>query len=141
MDLVHFELNNWFPGEDYPDVEPFKSWVEDLVLDNDEWAKENKLVILSGFIDMSKNWCITATKEWVLEHCPELLENTPFTYAMLRTGRDGTQKIEKSGEMSKFLREPDADGDVYGRFSWRFPDYCEENFGVQEIDDSEEMGW
>ena len=36
-----------------------------------------------------------------------------------------------------FLRTPDEDGDVYGRFDWTFPKYCPENFGVhyrQEID-------
>jgi hypothetical protein len=25
--VVYFQLNNWMPGDDYPDVEPFNSWL------------------------------------------------------------------------------------------------------------------
>lgn len=27
-EIVYFELNNWMPNEDYPNVEPFKTWVD-----------------------------------------------------------------------------------------------------------------
>ena len=37
MDIVYFELNNWFAGRDYPDAEPFLSWME--------CNKENKYYI------------------------------------------------------------------------------------------------
>lgn len=28
MDIVYFEVNNWIQGRDYPDEEPFLSWME-----------------------------------------------------------------------------------------------------------------
>ena len=37
MEVVYFELNNWFSGRDYPDAEPFLSWME--------CNKENKYYI------------------------------------------------------------------------------------------------
>jgi hypothetical protein len=40
--------------------------------------------------------------------------------------------------MSDFIRYPDEDGDVYGKFGWKFPEYSEENFGAHYYDDEEE---
>lgn len=107
-DIIYFELNNWTPGTDYPDAEPFETWMNDYVLQfkNDEWLEENKLCVVSGNVDMSINFCITATKEWVENNCPELL--TKYT---------------------QFIRTPDEDGEVEGRFGAPFKEYNEENFG------------
>lgn len=111
QDVIYFELNNWTPVHDYPLAEPFDSWMgDDLNLQflNEEWIKENKLCVLVDFIDQSLNFCITATKEWVEKHCPNLL--TEFT---------------------NFTRQPDEEGSVYGRFGHLFLEYEEDNFGLK----------
>lgn len=110
QEIIYFELNNWSPGEDYPAVEPFLSWmINDLNIQfrNDDWAKEQKLCILVSIIDMSNNFCISAPKEWVQTNCPSLLT-----------------------EYTQFLRTPDEDGYIEGRFGDEFLEYSEENFGV-----------
>lgn len=108
-DIVYFELNNWFLGQDYPDAEPFITWMNDYVLKfrDIEWVKENRLCVVDGNVDMSVNFCITATREWVENNCPELL--TRYT---------------------QFIRTPDEDGEVYGRFGAPFKEYTEENIGI-----------
>lgn len=111
-DIIYFELNNWMRGEDYPNDEPFITWVGndyDLKFQNEEFVKENKLCVVRSIIDMSVNFCITAKKEWVEKNCPKLL--TDYT---------------------DFLREPDEDGYVYGRFGDEFLEYSEENIGITE---------
>lgn len=118
-EMVYFELNNWMPNSCYPNAEPFKTWVsyEHFNFDNKNWIKENKLVVVRTVVDMSANWCITATKEWVLKNCPELL--TKYT---------------------KFLRYPDEDGEPpYGEISYNTPfyEYTEENIGWHFINDED----
>lgn len=111
--IVYFELNNWFAGRDYPDDEPFISWLGDdlnITFENEEWVKNNNLCVVFDFVDMSCNFCITATKEWVDKNCPSLL--TIHT---------------------KYLRKPDEYGEVYGRFGHEFLEYCEDNIGITEI--------
>ncbi len=78
---------------------------------------------------MSTNWCIAAPKDWVKENCPALLYGKHYTYTTIihQNGEDIRKTHEKS--MSDFIRYPDEDGNVYGRFGWRFPEYTEENFG------------
>ena len=120
-EIIYFELNNWACGRDYPDAEPFVGWISYPmpILRSKKWAKENRLCIRESFVDMSLNYCITATKEWVEKNCPELL--TKYT---------------------QFLRNPDEYGDVEGRFGCPFLEYNESNFGVkywsefQDDDDS-----
>ena len=110
-ELVYFEVNNWSPGKDYPICEPFIEWLSNdlnIQFRSDEWAKENKICVLASIVDMSNNFCVTATKKWVEENCPKLLEE----------------------ENSKFLRYPDEYGDVYGQFGNYFLEYEEYNFGV-----------
>ena len=114
VEVVYFELNNWFADRDYPAVEPFLSWLKGdfkIRLNNEEWVKENKLCILKNYVDMSQNFCITATKDWVLKNCPTLLT-----------------------EHKRFLRFPDEDGDVIGRFGHTFLEYEECNFGITYMD-------
>lgn len=145
--LVYFELNDWFGGRDYPYCEPFKTWVSNnRFITDDAWCKKNKLAVLCGNYDMSINWCITATESWVMENCPQLLSHEKYTYIVRTNSRDGFKDVEKSGSFDSFIRTPDENGEVYGRFGWKFLEYTEENFGVHyhkddyefEEDDDEE---
>lgn len=114
VEIVYFELNNWFSGRDYPDDEPFISWMYDdlkIAFDNKEWVKSNKLCVVSDIVDMSSNYCITATKEWVEQNCPKLLT-----------------------DYKSFIREENQQGEVYGRFGHKFLSYSDENIGVTEVD-------
>ena len=113
-EIIYFELNNWMPSQDYPDNDRFLEWFGDdlnLRFNNENWIKENKLCVRRTIIDMSLNYCVTATKSWVEANCPELL--TDYT---------------------KFLRYPDEDGDVYGRWDTLFAEYCDENIGITDVD-------
>lgn len=115
-EIIYFELNNWFPGEHYPDEEPFTTWMGNdlcLAFNNEDWVIENELCVVTSTIDMSTNFCITATKDWVLENCPRLLT-----------------------EHTKFLREKEEDEDyVYGQFDDQFLEYDEANFGIHYVDE------
>ena len=111
-EIVYFELNNWTRGTHYPAEEPFSSWMDNLknIPFNDEnWVKENKLCVVRSMIDMSLNYCITTTKEWVEKNCPKLLT-----------------------EYQQFLRNPEKDGKVYGNFDDEFFVYSEENIGIHD---------
>lgn len=115
QDIVYFELNNWFSGRDYPEDEPFLSWMSsdlNLKFKDATWVKANKLCVAFAFVDMSQNFCITAPISWVQNNCPSLL--TKYT---------------------EFLREPDEDGEVYGRFGHKFLEYTDENFGITEYEE------
>lgn len=135
--LVYFELNNWFSGRDYPNEEPFISWIKTNKFSDNDWCKENKLVVLVGNIDMSVNWCVTATEEWVKNNCPRLLTDAIVNYDMIthtcdKSGKFVDIRTTHKRKFSDFLRYPDEndDNNVYGKFDWHFPEYEEENFGV-----------
>ena len=118
MEVIYFELNNWSRGRDYPATEPFIGWMERHLLPifrNEKWVEENNLCIRASIVDMSQNFCITATKEWVEQNCPELL--TKYT---------------------QFLREPDKYGDVEGQFGCPFLEYDESNIGLDWWSDEED---
>lgn len=119
MEVVYFELNNWCPGEHFPLEEPFISWMTSLlpIFRNEEWVKENKLCVVASIIDMSQNFCITATKEWVEQNCPSLLTNP---------------------ENEKFLMHPDKYGDVEGKFGPYFLEYEEDNIGIKWIEEDDD---
>lgn len=79
-DVIYFELNNWEAGRDYPDAEPFISFVERtkdknyyINFDDEKWIKDNKVIVLISIVDMSSNYCVSAKRSWVEEKCPELL--------------------------------------------------------------------
>lgn len=121
MDVVYFELNNWFAGKDYPNDEPFLSWMRNdlnIKFRNEKWVIENELCVVASIVDMSSNFCITAKKEWVEKNCPKLLT-----------------------DYKEFLRYPekyedeDEDGEVYGRFGNHFLEWSEENFGITYDDE------
>ena len=65
---------------------------------------ENKIIVVETIIDMSLNYCVTAPKEWVEKNCPCILN-------------------------SKFIRKPDKNNEVFGRFGCPFKPYTKENLG------------
>lgn len=148
-DVVYFELDNWFCGRDYPNAEPFISWMSNdlkLRFGDKKWCKENKLCVKAGMIDMSVCFCIAAPREWVEANCPDLLTDKEYTYKVLFKEFDKEKNEWVDGEemkpkkFSDFVCQPDEDGDAYGKISnWRFPEYCEENFGVEWYDETEDM--
>lgn len=140
-EVVYFELDNWFCGRDYPNAEPFISWMGNdynLRFRNEEWCKQNKLCVKAGLIDMSVCFCIAAPRKWVEENCPDLLTDKECGTDIITRSFDKDQgkwvetKHYESKKFSDFVCQPDEDGDVEGRISWwSFPEYCEENFGVE----------
>lgn len=115
--IICFELNNWSCGRDYPNAEPFLSWMRNdlnIRFRNEEWVKENKLCVRATFLDMSQHFLITATEDWVEANCPNLLT-----------------------DFQNFIRHPDEWGTVVDRFGNWFLDYSEENIGITWFDDPE----
>ena len=133
-DIVYFTLNNWFSGRDYPGIEPIKTWVEDYQFKDDEWVKENKLVVVCGPIDMSMNYCIAAPKEWVEENCSWLLGDEEYTYKIHHyqaSHEPPNWYTEEVCKPSNFVKYPDfEEGEVEGQYGMDFMEYCEENIGV-----------
>lgn len=117
-EIIYFELNDWICGRDYPDAEPFVSWMNTQnyipIFRNEKWAKENKLVIVESLVDMSLNYCIAASKKWVEKNCPELLT-----------------------KYKEFLREEDEE-ELRGQFGCPFKEYKKENFGVHYATEKED---
>lgn len=75
-EIIYFEFNNWEADVYYPDKEPYITWLGNdlnLYFSNEQWVKENNLVVTKSIIDMSVNYYIGATKDWVLKNCPSLL--------------------------------------------------------------------
>lgn len=129
--VVYFELNNWFGGRDYPDVEPFSTWISTRKFSDPDWCKENKLAVKFGNIDMSEHYCISASREWVEKNCPDLLSNKTFEYTIITHSANGTESNNHTNSFANFLRYPNEDGDVYGKYGWKFNPYTKENFGVE----------
>lgn len=119
--VIFFEVNNWFPGRDYPDCEPFLSWLRNdlkLRFEDEKWCKENKICVQHEIIYMSQNFRVTASIEWVQENCPDLLSNP---------------------DLSKFLRLPGENGycdEGYGEAP--FLEYSPENYGYHFYDFNED---
>ena len=137
-DIVYFELNNWFAGRDYPDAEPFNTWCGDdmnLYFNNEDFVKENKLCVVQQIIDISVNWCITAPKSFVEKHCPKLLSDETYKTSFVIWGKDGKKEYEEECSYKQFLRFPDEDGVVEGRFGAEFLPWSEENIGIKYLED------
>ena len=139
-DIVYFELNNWFSGRDYPEEEPFLTWMSndlDLYFENEEWVKENKLCVVAEYIDMSVNFCVTATREWVKANCPKLLDlDAEYTYQIQSQSKDRVWTETFNKRYSDFLRCIDEDEIVRGLNSGTaFLPYKEENIGVHWIEE------
>lgn len=142
QEIIRFEINNWFSGRDFPPAEPFKTWVRNSQFSNNDWCKENKLVVMYGPIDMSENWLVSAPKEWIEKNCPQLLSDEEFEYSLIthrwnkETGHPENVEMKYKKKFSDFLCFPDEGDepdDVHGHIAddWTFPEYCEDNFGVQ----------
>ena len=121
MEVVYFELNNWSCGEDYPNAEPFISWMSndfDIQFRDKKWIEENELAVVASVVDMSSNFCITAKKEWVEKNCSALLN-----------------------EFKEFLRFPEEDDpeDVRGRFGWPFVLWSKDNVGLYFAEEKEDL--
>lgn len=129
--VVYFELNNWFGGRDYPDVEPFSTWISTRKFSDPDWCKENKLAVKFGNIDMSEHYCISTSREWVEKNCPDLLSDKTFDYTIITHSANGTETNTHTNSFANFLRYPDEDGNVYGKYGWKFNPYTKENFGVE----------
>lgn len=121
-DIVYFEVNNWTPDKDYPDIPQFTKWVGNSSTDDDwdkdtfcddEYAKENELVISFALIDMSFNFCVCAKKSWVKNNCPSLLDEDKQFMAKICGG------------------EPES------RFGVPFLEYKPENYGVHHFAEQE----
>lgn len=116
-EIIYFEVNHWAMREDYPEQEPFPTWMDDYNLDkylgNDEWVKENKICVVMFPVDMSMSFMVTAPKSWVEKVCPAIL-------------------LE---ENSKFIRHPEEGEETpEGKFQGYFLPYTEEYIG--KIDNS-----
>ena len=130
-DIVHFTLNNWMVGKDYPPGEPFNTWMRFYTLTSDIWCKEQKICVYYGNIDMSINYCVTATREWVAKNCPLLLSNDTYIYKETVYKGGLKETTEKIGKFSDFVvYEDDNEEEVNNKYDWSFLEYKEENFGA-----------
>ena len=142
-DVVYFELNNWFAVEDYPNAEPFLTWcgnARNLYFDNEQFVKENELCVVRLIVDMSVNWCITAKRSWVEQHCPKLLSDEFTEGEFVQGSISGEMRYTKTKKYKEFLRFPEEDDThVYGRFGTEFLPWTPENVGIHDdgdLDDS-----
>ena len=129
-EVIYFSVNNWFRYEHYPPTENFIKWLGDDLhqqFRDDEWAKENKLCIYAGVIDMSANYNITAPRSWVEKNCPELLTDEEYVW---HTKRANGEIIEHRKKYSDFVDHQDSEGEVISAWGWPYLEYKEENFGV-----------
>ncbi len=142
-EVVYFELDNWFCGRDYPNAEPFITWMSNdlnLRFKDDKWCKENKLCVEACTIDMSVCFCVSASKSWVETNCPKLLTDEEcgefvITGYYNEKGEEITEKKYNSCKYSKFVFKPDENEYAYGRLSGLpFRKYKEKNFGVHWTD-------
>ena len=109
-------------GNDYPDCDPFLDWMKDMrsPFRNEEWCKEQKICVVFELIDMSENFKVSATREWIEKNCPILLDEKyrKFVHQLEEDyDEDETEYFESHG---------------YG--NGPFLSYCEENFGTHEYD-------
>lgn len=124
--IIYFELNEW-SSKYHPNVEPFISWIcmsKDknyyINFRDEQWVKDNELVIVESLVDMSINFCVSAKREWVEQNCSELLT-----------------------KYKEFIRVEDEDGDVpYGNFGCPFLEWSEINIGIhQAIEKEDSQGY
>ena len=112
-EIVYFELNNWFSGVDYPDEEPFTTWINEDKLSDDDWCKNQRLCVVYFCYDMSVNFLVTARKEWVEKNCPKLLSE--HKNYLVEGKKPESKYCSGTGNSIKFLP------------------YKEKNFGCREV--------
>ena len=141
-EIIYFSVNNWFSGRDYPNTPNFRKWLGDdlnQTFGSDAWAKENRLCIYFGCIDMSSNYTIAAPRSWVEKNCPELLTDKEYEYVICTYSKNGEKRETIKKKYSDFLDYPNECGHVTDhRFGWPYLEYCEENFGAHWYSEDED---
>lgn len=147
-EIIYFEIDNWFAGQDYPNAQPFLNWMNDglnLTFTNNNWCIDNRLCVEATIIDMSVCFCVSAPRSWIEKNCPKLLTDEECGSIKIISHYDtniGAMVDETKYEhcsYSKFICKPNEDGEVYGRISnLHFAEYKEENFGVHWKDEEDE---
>lgn len=138
-DIVYFSFNNWFSGRDYPNDLKYNELVNCGRLSDKEWAKENKLVIVTGYIDMSINWCIAAPRKWVEENLPELLSDKEYTYQLISYYK-GEETIETyTKKYNDFVYPCDENGEapLECNYGMPFKEYDENEIGIHWVEEDE----
>ena len=127
-------------GAEVTSIIGFRS--KDLLILEDEFrACSDKLVVMTGPIDMSSNWLIAAPRKWVEDNCPQLLTDEEYEYSTFiihtnkETGKREDIEEKHTKKFSDFLCFPDEGdepGEIHGHIAddWWCPEYCEANFGV-----------
>lgn len=137
-DIVYFSFNNWFSGRDYPLEDKYRELIRGHYFNHDDWVIENKLVVVTGMLDMSVNWCVAAPKEWVEKNLPELLTNDFYTYILIQHYQGEDKEITYTRKYSDFVYTPNEDEPFTCRYGMPFMEYSEENIGVHWWDEYEE---
>ena len=121
--IVYIELDNWFEGIDYPNIEPIIHWMGNETLGSplkdEDWVRLNKICVYWYIIDMSFNFMITAPLSFVKRLCPDLLKSE---YSEFITFHNENDDIKNTPE-SRYIH------DIY------FLPYTKENIGKIKIGD------
>lgn len=135
-EIIYIDVDNWTCGEDYPDKEPFLTWMtpdydnpEDIIykFEDDKWCKENKLVVVCTLLDMSLNFNIIAPKEWIEKTCPYII--------------DSQWDYTKSKKRGSIWHDPvnETEASLYRGMEGHFLPYRKENYGIwYEMTDARE---
>ena len=78
-DIIYIELNDW-SYDNHPKYEPVEEMIFNGTLTDNDYLKENKLVVVESYVDMSRNFCISAPRSWVEENWPKLLTDEEYEY-------------------------------------------------------------
>ena len=138
MEIIYFSFNNWFGGRDYPLEDKYRKLINERYLNHDDWVIENKLVVVTGMLDMSVNWCVAAPKQWVEKHLPELLTNDFYTYTLIQYYKGEEIERTYTKKYSDFVYTPNEDEPFTCRYGMPFMEYSEENIGVHWWDEYKE---
>ena len=134
-DIIYFSFNNWFSGRDYPIGDKYEELINSCQFSKEEWVKKNKLVVVTGYIDMSRNWCIAAPRKWVEENLPELLTDEEYTYDIITMFPGGKEEVTTyTKKYSDFVYPGEPWACDYGM---PFKEYDEEAVGVYWVEEDE----
>ena len=137
--IIYFSFNNWFSGRDYPEGDKYDWMIYSAQLSSEKYAKENKLVVVTGYIDMSLNWCVAAPRKYVEENLPELLTDEEYTYDIISYSNGENTKTTYTKKYSDFVYPCGEDGEApyECRYGMPFKEYDEEAIGVHWVEEDE----
>lgn len=137
--IIYFSFNNWFSGRDYPIGDKYEELINSHKFSNKNWVKENKLVVVTGNIDMSVNWCIAAPRKWVEENLPELLTDEEYSYDIITYYKGENTVTTYTKKYSDFVYPCDEDGEApyECRYGMPFMEYSKEAIGVHWVEEDE----